>query len=575
MRVRTINLFITVALLVSGWVARPAAGLAREVPRAELAAEALRRGEQLRRQWKLDAAEAAFNEAATIEPGVVEARLGLARIARAKLDYPRAIRLLEGVLERRRDSTGAFIEYGLTWLAAEEPQRARVYFDRALQVSATEADATIGLAGVDLLEGASERAEARLRALLGVAPGNSAAHSMLARVLIETDRISEAAAQARQAIALDPYDVEALYALAYAQSIGHNAGEARSLARRAVTLDPLNTAARRLLSQYVDGRAGYDQRVPEGARLCYQRGRRSKKQGDLIGALADLQEALGIEPRYYRALIALGDVWLRVGEYERAAEAARLALSVDPDGTLAHLELCWAYRGIHNRSRAAIGAADFAESFYKKPAPPAYAATREIFPDYPALTKRQQAVIDAAVGPLVSFIPALAHKRARHYLLAYDERPTDLRGFADVAKEMTFDGRYYESLRGVGGRLSASGIEYLEQAAQGGFNTIAHEFAHQVHIAAMGKREVAAIRRLYEQAVREKRTLDHYAAANEHEYFAQGYEALISERKRAGSGVTGRHTREELARRDPELYKFLLALTGAEKVGAGVRLGSR
>ena len=56
--------------------------------------------------------------------------------------------------------------------------------------------------------------------------------------------------------------------------------------------------------------------------------------------------------------------------------------------------------------------------------------------------------------------------------------------------------------------------------------------------------------------------LDYYAAANEEEYFAQGYEAFISARKRPSAGVTGRHTRHELLARDPEFYKFLVKLTG-------------
>jgi hypothetical protein len=159
------------------------------------------------------------------------------------------------------------------------------------------------------------------------------------------------------------------------------------------------------------------------------------------------------------------------------------------------------------------------------------------------------------------YLLKLAARKARHYLLAFDQRPGDLHGFADVAGQKTFDGRYYSSIRGIGGRVALSGIEYLDQAAFGGFNTIAHEFAHQVHIAALGKREVNEIRRIYERARREGRALDYYAAANEDEYFAQGYEAFISERKRPSAGVTGRHTRQELWR-DPELYKFLVKLTG-------------
>jgi len=555
-----------ILLILLGMPAGPSTqrtrALVLEGPGAKLAAESLRRGDELRRRWALDDAEAAFHGAAAHESTSVEANLGLAGIARSRLDYSQALGFLRKIPDAHRNSSRVLAEYGMVYVAAEDPKRARQYFEQALQVSASDAAAAIGFACVELLEGDCDRAEATLRSLLAEDPDNSAARSLLARVLLENNRNAESSVEARHALALDAFNVEALYALAYAKSIEHNAPEARSLARRAVSLDPFHIAARRMLSQYVDGQAGYNQSVTAEARACCDRGRRLKDAGERTKAVAELEAALRIEPRYYRAMIALGDVWLRDGDYDRAAGIARLAVWCDPDGTLGHLELCWAYRGIHERARREIGAADSSESLANRPAPSAYAATGEIFPDYPGLNKRQQSVIDAAVGPLVSFLPTLARKQARHYLLAYDQRPADLRGFADVVGDKTFDGRYYDSLRGVGGRVAVSGIEYLEQAARGGFNTIAHEFAHQVHIAAMASRDVAAIHQLYEEACREKRTLDHYASANEYEYFAQGYEAFISERKRPSFGITGRHTRNELAMRDPRLYKFLLVLTG-------------
>lgn len=560
-QLRNIILLLLLVVLAGPSTLRTRA-LAFDGPGATLAAESLRRGEELLRQWALEASEVAFREAAAHESTSVEANLGLARIARTKLDYSRALGFLRHIPAAHRNSSQVHAEYGMVYVAAEDTKRARQYFEQALQVSANDAAATIGFACVELLEGDCDRAEAQIRSLLAKDPNNSTARSMLARVLLESNRNAEASVEARRALALDAFNVEALYALAYAKSIEHNASEARSFARRAVLLDPFHIAARRMLSQYVDGQAGYNQTVTTQARASYDRGRRLKDAGERSQAVTELEAALRIEPRYYRAMIALGDVWLRDGDYDRAAGIARLAISCDPDGTLGHLELCWAYRGIHERARREIGAADFSDSLDNRLAPSAYAATREIFPEYPTLNKRQQSVIDAAVGPLVSFLPTLARKKARHYLLAYDQRPVDLRGFADVGGDKTFDGRFYDSLRGVGGRVAVSGIEYLEQAARGGFNTIAHEFAHQVHIAAMSKSDVAAIHRLFEEACREKRTLDHYAAANEYEYFAQGYEAFISERKRPSFGITGRHTRNELAMRDPRLYKFLLVLTG-------------
>lgn len=538
---------------------------------ADSASEASRRGEDLRRRWDIEGAEAAFRKAATLDPANLEAALGLARIARARLEYPRALSLLDKVAREHPDSSAVPNEYGSIYLAAEEPDRARRFFERALRISSSDVAALIGMAEVSLLERDYQDAVQRLRSCLERETGNSAARSMLARALLEMNRVAEAEEEARRAIALDSYNVEALYLLAYIKSTERDADESRSLARRAVSLDPFHFSARRMLSQYLDGRAGYEQRASERARMHYGRARTYKEQAHLTMAIEELEAALRIEPRYYRALIALADAWLREGEYQRAAATAKLAIAVDPDGSIAHFELSCAHRGINERARIEIGAADFGAWFYERPLPAAYATTREIFPNYSLLTRRQQAVIDAAVGPLALYLPRLANRRARHYLLSFDEGPGDLPGFSDVVGRKTFDGRYYGSIRGIGGLVTVSGIEYLDQAALGGFNTIAHEFAHQVHLAVLSKREVTEIRRLYERAKREGRYLDHYSAANEDEYFAQGYEAFISDRKRPAAGVTGRHTRQELLARDPELYKFLVKLTGKPQPSKGAQ----
>jgi tetratricopeptide (TPR) repeat protein len=532
---------------------------------AKAAGDSVKRGEGLRRKWDLAAAEAAFREALAVDPTSLGAELGLARVARARFDYAGAIRSIDRAIALHPHSADALAEYGSTYVAAEEPSRAGAYFERALRLEPSNAAAIIGQANVDLLVRNYEGAISRLRDFLTRDPQNSRAHVALARALVESNKNSEAAAEAQRALALDPFDVEALNTLAFVRASERKPGEVRALARRAVSLDPLNVAARRLLSQYVDGRIGYEQKVGPAARAHYDTGRALKQGGKLREAVAEFEAALGLEPRYYRALVALGDVWLREGDYERAATAARLASEVDADGAVAHMELSYANRGLQERARIEVGGADFAASYYAGPATPSYEITREIFPNYESLTRRQQVVIDRAVAPLARFLPALARSKARHYLLAFDERVSDLGDFDDLDEEKTFDGRYYASIRGVGGRVTVSGVEYLELAAEGGFNTVAHEFAHQVHITALGKQDAAIIRSLYERARREGRMLDYYAGANEYEYFAQGYEAFISDHKRPSAGVTARHTNQELLTRDGQLYSFLKNLTEGKR----------
>jgi tetratricopeptide (TPR) repeat protein len=533
---------------------------------ARLARETAERAEQLRRRWNLSQAETAFRQAARLDPASQEAAIGLARIARARFDYAEALRLLDRAARSHPASSEILTEYGAVYLAVEEPRRARSYFDKAARLGPEATAIQLGRAGVDLLERDYRSSEARLRRLIADNPQSASAHAMLARVLLENNDARESERSAEAAIALEPFDTDALYTLAFAKATERKTKEVRALAERIVALDPLNAGARRLLSQYLDGRAGLEQKVVEPARAHFERGRGLKQEGRTNEALSEFEAALAIEPRYYRALVAVGDVWLREGDYERSATAARLAIGVDPSCARAHLELSYAHYGMQERARIEVGATDFEKLFYDEAAPPALSLTAEIFPNYKSLGRRQQVVIDRAVAPLAQFLPRLAQAGARHYLLQFDQGVSDLGEFNDVSDEKTFDGRYYASIRGVGGRITVSGLEYIEIAARGGFHTIAHEFAHQVHIAALGKEDAQTVRRLYERAKREGRLLDYYAAANEYEYFAQGYEAFISKRKRPSAGVTARHTNQELMALDPELHKFFARLTA----GGGV-----
>ena len=533
--------------------------------RSKVAGDALHRGAELRRKWDLEAAGDAFREAARLEPTNLDAKLGLARIARVRLQYSQALNLLDNAAREHPDTPSLLCEYGSLYLAVEQPDRARNYFERARSIAENNA-AIVGLAAADLLQHDYDRAVRALRDWLGRELDDGSGNALLARALLDSHKENEAAEFADRALALDPYNVEALLVLAHVKSIQGKAEESRSLGRRIVSLDSFNFAARRILSQYLDGQSGYEQKVSEQARFHYAQGKALKQDGKLDKAQEELEAALRLASHYYRGLIALADIWLRRGDFERAAALATQATVVDPEGAVAHLELSCAHRGMNERSRIEIGAPDFAALFYKDRVTAAFATTREIFPDYDLLTRRQKTIIDASVRALSSYLPRLAQAGARHYMLAFDQRPGELRALTGVASERTFDGRYYASLRGVGGRIAVSGIEYLEQAANGGFNTIAHEFAHQVHMVALGKSEIKEIRFLYERARSNGRFLDYYAAANEQEYFAQGYEAFIAERKRPLAGVTGRHTRRELQATDPALYKFLEKLTGEQSV---------
>src|SRR6185503_16949032 len=109
-KLRNIILLVLLVVLAGPSTLRTRA-LAFEGPRAKLAADALRRGEELRRRWALNDAEAAFHEASAYESTSVEANLGLARIARTKLNYSQALGFLGQIPDAHRNSSQVLAEY--------------------------------------------------------------------------------------------------------------------------------------------------------------------------------------------------------------------------------------------------------------------------------------------------------------------------------------------------------------------------------------------------------------------------------------------------------------------------------
>ncbi|HYH55326.1 MAG TPA: hypothetical protein VD772_01865, partial [Anseongella sp.] len=127
----------------------------------------------------------------------------------------------------------------------------------------------------------------------------------------------------------------------------------------------------------------------------------------------------------------------------------------------------------------------------------------------------------------------------------------------------TFDNRQWMDIRGVGS--GAAGIEYVEKGAFLDRNVLLHEYVHLFHGTVMTYRQVRRIRQLYYDAVREGRTLDYYAASNEHEYFAQVYPAYFSPSKVHPLDFKSTNRRSDLREKDPEAFAFMDSLTARER----------
>jgi Flp pilus assembly protein TadD len=119
----------------------------------------------------------------------------------------------------------------------------------------------------------------------------------------------------------------------------------------------------------------------------------------------------------------------------------------------------------------------------------------------------------------------------------------------------TFDNRQWMDIRGVGS--GAAAIEYVVRGSYLERNVVLHEYVHQFHGRVFTDAENREVRRLYQNAMKENRTLDYYSANNEHEYLAQTYPAYFEPVKVHPLNHKSINTTADLKAKDPELYSFL------------------
>lgn len=518
---------------------------------------------RLRGAGQLDEAERTLRDVLRKDDHNFDALIGMAELARIRIDYEAAQRFLDraerNLSNSRKNQAELHYSRGVFYLTIEDPNRSREEFQALVKIDRNEVRGLVGLATVAMFEQRFRAAEELLQNAFEKEPENPAAYITLTRLYIEMNRQSEAKIAAEKALALAPNDPEALAGLCSVMVIERRPEEVRRLAEKALAINPFNSRVRRIYAQYVFSRKAMPV-CPEAARKEYEAARTAIDKEDPEAAKAHFKSALEVSPTFTQALISLGAMALRSGDESLAFDCARRTISLDPENALGQLQFSLACSERHLRQCRAIGSgiASIETAF---PAIPPPSVISEVFPDFESLRPEEKNVLSAAVAPLAHFLPKLKHCGARHYLLGLDRNLSDIPGYGGLAERTTFDGRFYGSLRGVGGVATVTGIEALTTASRGGFNTVAHEFAHQVHNCALDASTRNRIEILFLNAKKEKRFLDYYSAANEWEYFAQGYEAFISIYKRPNAGVTGRHTREELKKIDPDLYDLFLEIS--------------
>ncbi len=409
------------------------------------------------------------------------------------------------------------LRQGERLLESEDPVLAMESFRMLVGEPGARDQARLGLGKVHLMLGHSDLALAHVEDVLRSRPADAEALALHVRSLIRARRFEDAVDGATRA--LDQVPVATAELLAASASALFRVQSTRAAAQRyrsALVLDPLHAEANLRLG------SGLSDPVEVAACSELLAADQLRQRGKVDQAIALLQRivAQGANPVAHRLL----------GEalYQQRWEGSMAA-----------------------RERS------FRQLEQRLPRPVAPGGASEFLVGYDQLTGRRKLAADRALMLFGRHLPRILAIGGRHDLLGATERTTDHWSRKGLRGTRTFDGRVWDDVRGIGGLRAATGLEALDDAERFGFDTLAHEIAHQVHYYALAQRDRIQIRRLYETAEQEARFLDYYAATNEAEYFAQGVEAFASLAKRPGCESTHCHTRFELFRRDPALHEFI------------------
>jgi tetratricopeptide (TPR) repeat protein len=89
--------------------------------------------------------------------------------------------------------------------------------------------------------------------------------------------------------------------------------------------------------------AVFAQNVPENARVFFERGAKSLREGQVETGVAALKQALDLFPDYFQALELLGKEQVKAGQYEAGVSVLLRAIKVNPRAATSHYALGVAY----------------------------------------------------------------------------------------------------------------------------------------------------------------------------------------------------------------------------------------
>ena len=292
----------------------------------------------------LDRAQAMAEQVLALERNEPSIYLALGRIAMLRLRMAEAEAHFNRALDVDPDFAAAYVTLGNLYALTSGPRRALEYFQRAIEMdpgtAGPNAWCAIGQMHLGRLE--LDRAREAFDNALAIDKLNGQAHSGLAMVLIEQNRLEEAEAQMEAAMRFHPNDVLALATLAGLHNKKEEYEQAIALARRALGINARSLRALNAL----------------GSAL--------QSTGDLDGAAEALDTALELNPAFVPCIVNRAQVCLAQRREEEAAQLFERALDVNPEQPVAlfNLGTYKVSRGKNDEALALYGRAVAADPDY-------------------------------------------------------------------------------------------------------------------------------------------------------------------------------------------------------------------
>ncbi len=511
--------------------------------------------------WRYKEAERHLLEAARINPRFPDSFVWLARIEMEKQDYVRSFRWLKAALLLDPRSANGHAMLGFLLLRLNCYDWAARVLDRAVEIDQTNALACLGKAYLLRLRKQYFEAAVMLHGIIKRSRLNASAYQELGMTLSSMDRTGDGLRIIDRGIDVNRFLPALFTSKGFLLFKLKDIEGSKKSYREALELDFEYGGGHGILS-YLKA-VHWPLRGSEAALAC-ARGESLLANGDFSEAEAVFLRALAASPGHLGAWLGLGACRFASGDAEGTLEAARGSMKAAPDSPLAH-NLFLAAKGMLDETRKAmLSPVDYYEVFRSLPVPEVE-GIQKVFTNFGALDEDSRKVVLLSVHPLRRFVPELVDEGVTHYILPFNRHLTDVEAMQAWRGKDTFDGRCYDAVRGVAGRgelkIAVTGVENLWTSTRMDFNTLAHEFAHQVHSHGMDGELRSRISNLFDKAKKKGRFLDYYSKSDEWEYFAQGYEAFISTRKRPSVGESANNTRQDLESKDPDLFALLCEIT--------------